>query len=97
MQPADGRVRAWADLTDEEGRGYARAMEVYAAQVELLDQGIGRLLDMLEETGVDDDTLLVFSSDNGGQPWQASCQRRTHSSLFLCGVVFSLWWRCSLL
>jgi len=65
VPPPDERVRAWADLTDEERRWYARAMEVYAAQVELLDQGIGRLLDMLEETGVDDDTLLVFLSDNG--------------------------------
>lgn len=41
-------------------------MSVYAAQVESLDRGVGRILDALAEAGVDDDTLVVFLSDNGG-------------------------------
>jgi arylsulfatase A-like enzyme len=38
----------------------------YAAMIENLDRNVGRLVDALEEQGVFDDTLLVFTSDNGG-------------------------------
>jgi arylsulfatase len=41
-------------------------MEVYAAQVDRMDQGIGRVLDTLERLGRLDNTLVVFLSDNGG-------------------------------
>lgn len=43
-----------------------RRMEVYAAQIDRMDQGIGRILTVLEETGQMDDTLILFLSDNGG-------------------------------
>lgn len=43
-----------------------RCMEVYAAQIDRMDQGIGRILTALEETGQLDNTLLLFLSDNGG-------------------------------
>ncbi|MFD0959718.1 sulfatase [Paenibacillus chungangensis] len=39
---------------------------VYAAMVYNLDWNIGRLLDALEEAGEADNTLIVFTSDNGG-------------------------------
>lgn len=42
-----------------------RCMEVYAAQVDRMDQGIGRIIDALEETGRLDNTLIIFLSDNG--------------------------------
>ncbi|WP_033367370.1 sulfatase [Rubritalea marina] len=38
----------------------------YAAMVEALDENIGRLLDTLDTLKLSDNTLLVFSSDNGG-------------------------------
>src|SRR5699024_3289076 len=38
----------------------------YAAMVENLDANVGRLLDALEEADVLDETLIVFTSDNGG-------------------------------
>ncbi|WP_168120104.1 arylsulfatase [Paenibacillus sp. HB172176] len=43
-----------------------RCMEAYAAQIDAMDQGIGRLVDTLERTGQLDNTLLFFLSDNGG-------------------------------
>lgn len=43
-----------------------RRMEVYAAMVDSMDQGIGRFLSALEEEEVAKDTLVVFLSDNGG-------------------------------
>lgn len=43
-----------------------RRMEVYAAMVDSMDQGIGRVLGVLERTGIADNTLVIFLSDNGG-------------------------------
>ena len=44
----------------------ARCMEVYAAQVDCMDQGIGRIVAALKQTGQLDNTLLLFLQDNGG-------------------------------
>ncbi len=44
----------------------ARCMEVYAAMIDNMDQGIGRILDQLESTGDLDNTLVFFLQDNGG-------------------------------
>jgi len=38
----------------------------YAAMVSSLDQSIGRVLDRIEQHGLHDDTIVVFTSDNGG-------------------------------
>lgn len=43
----------------------ARAMAVHAAMVDRMDQEIGKVLKVLEETGQLDNTLIVFMSDNG--------------------------------
>ena len=39
---------------------------VYAAMIHCLDENVGRLLEALEESGVADDTVVIFTSDNGG-------------------------------
>jgi arylsulfatase len=41
-------------------------MEVYAAMVDNMDQGIGRIVATLKETGQLDNTLILFMQDNGG-------------------------------
>ncbi|RMF43561.1 MAG: arylsulfatase, partial [Planctomycetota bacterium] len=41
-------------------------MEVYAAMVDCMDRGIGRILDALRATGQYDNTLVLFLQDNGG-------------------------------
>ena len=41
-------------------------MEVYAAQVDRLDQGVGRILDAIRQSGQEDNTLVMFLADNGG-------------------------------
>lgn len=43
-----------------------RRMEVYAAQIDRMDQGIGRIIEALERTGQLDDMLILFLADNGG-------------------------------
>jgi arylsulfatase A-like enzyme len=42
-----------------------RAMAVRAAMIDRMDQGIGRLMRTLEQTGEMDNTLILFLSDNG--------------------------------
>lgn len=44
----------------------ARCMEVFAAMVDCMDQGIGRVVGSLKESGQYDNTLIFFLQDNGG-------------------------------
>lgn len=46
----------------------------YAAMVKSADDSVGRLLDTLEELGLTDNTVVIFSSDNGGKVWEG-CER----------------------
>jgi arylsulfatase A-like enzyme len=43
-----------------------RCMEVYAAMVDRMDQGIGKIMNSLKKTGRYDNTLVLFMQDNGG-------------------------------
>ena len=50
----------------------------YAAMIECLDENVGRLMSALDELGLRDNTIVLFSSDNGGirklskqDPWRA--------------------------
>ena len=54
---------AW---TEVEHKGWLlRCMEVYAAQIDRMDQGIGRIVQELQHNGQLDDTLIIFLADNG--------------------------------
>ncbi|KAK6843429.1 arylsulfatase [Apiospora arundinis] len=57
----------WEELTDKERQKSARHMEVFAAMVDLIDYNVGRVLDLLKETGELDSTFVVFMSDNGAE------------------------------
>lgn len=48
--------------------GEAQRMEVYAAMVDHLDEGVGRIVEALRAAGVLDQTLIIFLSDNGASP-----------------------------
>jgi arylsulfatase A-like enzyme len=43
------------------------SVETYLTMVRHMDEGIGRILEALARTGVADNTLVVFTSDNGGE------------------------------
>ncbi|HOI54572.1 MAG TPA: arylsulfatase, partial [Phycisphaerae bacterium] len=64
LSPRDPAVPAWADAPDKPW--HERRMEVYAAQIDCMDQGIGRILDALRRHGQLDNTLVLFLADNGG-------------------------------
>jgi arylsulfatase A-like enzyme len=50
----------------------ALAMAVHAAMIDRMDQGIGRIIKALKETGQLDNTLIVFLSDNGASAENAA-------------------------
>lgn len=64
LSPRGDDAVAWQNEPDKPWR--ERSMEVYAAQVDDMDQGIGRILSALKNTGQIDNTLILFLSDNGG-------------------------------
>ena len=63
LSPRDPRVPPWADVRDREWE--ANRMATYAAMVEHLDEGVGRILAQLKTRGADQNTLVMFLSDNG--------------------------------
>jgi arylsulfatase A-like enzyme len=60
----DEKAPPWESVPHKEWED--TRMAVYAAQVSLMDRGIGRITAKLEELGLAEDTLVVFLSDNGG-------------------------------
>jgi arylsulfatase len=62
---ADGRNPAWDSLPPARRADLARRMAVYAAMVEGLDAGVGRLVASLRAHGELENTLILFLSDNG--------------------------------
>ena len=63
LSPRDSRVPAWQDAPDKEWE--ADRMAAFAGQVDSLDQSVGRIMDALREAKADDNTLVIFLSDNG--------------------------------
>jgi len=66
MSKRDERVKAWDSLTAEEKTDMDRRMAVYAAMIDRMDQGIGKVITQLEASGKMDNTIIFFLSDNGG-------------------------------
>src|SRR5699024_5321524 len=64
LSPRDREAKPWTEVRNK--KDWAYRMAVYAAMVDRMDQGIGRLINALEDTGQLDNTLIVFLSDNGG-------------------------------
>jgi arylsulfatase A-like enzyme len=76
---ASRMYRSVADtVKDRFVKGYADggSLLVFTAMMQRLDEGVGRLLRALEDTGQSRDTFVVFTSDNGGERysynWPAS-------------------------
>jgi arylsulfatase A-like enzyme len=64
ISPRDEKAPPWAEVALKDWQD--RRMAVYAAQIDRMDQGIGRILAKLHELDIEQDTLVVFISDNGG-------------------------------
>ena len=62
LSPRD--AEAWKDAKNKEWE--IRLMEAYAAMVDRLDQGLGKVIGALEKRKMLDNTLIMFIADNGG-------------------------------
>jgi arylsulfatase len=62
---AGHEVEAWSEQSAEDRALFSRYMEVYAAMVDNVDQNLARLLATVEALGDLDNTIVVFTSDNG--------------------------------
>ena len=59
--------RAVSEKLDNIGHLEGGTVETYLKMIEQMDEGIGKLLQTLDATGLADNTMIVFTSDNGGE------------------------------
>ena len=57
----------WDAYTAEEQRYHAKRMAVYAGMVDAMDHHVGRLVEYLKSIGQYDNTIFIFTSDNGSE------------------------------
>jgi arylsulfatase len=62
-------IKPWNDLTDEEKATEARGMEVYAGMLDAMDYHYGRVINFLKDIDEYDNTIIIFLSDNGANPF----------------------------
>ena len=66
LTPRPDELPAWDSLSADEKRLYARMMEVFAGFTAHTDYEIGRVIDLLRESGEFDNTVILYSvGDNG--------------------------------
>ena len=64
LPPRPPGLESWEDADNKED--WALRMAVYAAMVDRMDQGIGRIMEQLRAMGAWENTLVMFLADNGG-------------------------------
>ena len=60
-------TETWDDLSEERRRFESKRMAVYAAMIEAMDAEIGRLFSFLKQRDEYDNTIIIFTSDNGSE------------------------------
>lgn len=66
LAPRDVKSIPWTD--EMKKKEMDLRMATYAAQVDRIDQNVGKLMSKLKKLGADQNTLVMFLSDNGGSP-----------------------------
>lgn len=81
-------AEAWKNsASGRMGRIYGEAglreyLRCYAAQITMMDACFGRILDALDELGLADKTLVVFTSDHGNMQGQHGLMDKTHGTFY---------------
>ncbi|GGD58618.1 arylsulfatase [Paenibacillus nasutitermitis] len=65
LPPPNPGVQAWASLSEDQRRLYAKSQEAFAGFLDHTDYHIGRVLQFLQEIGQFENTVIVLISDNG--------------------------------
>ena len=64
-------VKPWVTLSKDEQALGSRGMEVYAGMVSNMDYYYGRVMNYLKDIGEYENTIVIFLSDNGPNPWES--------------------------
>ncbi len=64
-EPAPHHGPKWESLNDKQRDRLDATMAAYAGCIDSIDQNIGKLVEFLESTGQDENTVIMFMSDNG--------------------------------
>ena len=77
-------------------QGFHRVTATTYAMIEIMDEGIGRILQCLEDTKIAEDTVILFTSDNGpaffNPPYMLEPGEDTFNERFNCGMRGSKGW-----
>ncbi|QTN32294.1 arylsulfatase [Akkermansiaceae bacterium] len=65
LSARDPEAKSWGETPEAERRDLAHRMEIYAAQIDSIDQNTGKLVARLKALGQFENTLILFLSDNG--------------------------------
>ena len=61
----NGKQPLWENLTKEQQKQWVLNMATYAAMIEIMDEGIGKVMKAIEKKGMMKNTIFLFMSDNG--------------------------------
>jgi arylsulfatase A-like enzyme len=82
--PGDSNARGWTDNLFHTDGG---SLEKYAEMVESLDSAVGWVLAEIDSLGLADDTIVVFTSDNGGERFSDNWPFRGQKTELLEGGI----------
>jgi arylsulfatase A-like enzyme len=87
LQAPDDHYQKFAQISDPKQR-------IYAAMVDALDEGVGKVLNKLDEKGIRDNTMVLFVSDNGPEAGSSGGLRGRKYHVFEGGVrvPFAMEW-----
>ncbi len=70
LSPTDEQMEPYLELTHEtaRNRGWRSSQTVYYASISSIDRAVGTLIEGLEARGLRENTIIIFTSDNGPSP-----------------------------
>lgn len=86
LVPLAPGIPAWASLTADQKKVYARMMEVYAGFLEQTDHNAGRVIEAIKAAGELDNTLILYIVGDNGASAEGSAQGLLNEMTFFNGV-----------
>jgi arylsulfatase len=87
LAPKPGAIKDWNKLTVDEKKLFARQMEVFAGFGEYTDTEIGRLVDVIQDMGQLDNTLIFYIVGDNGASAEGGMSGMFNEMTYFNGVV----------
>lgn len=78
LAPRMRRQARYADVRNASPEMLQRIKALYYGSISLIDKGVGRILDTLDELGLSDNTLVIFTSDHGEMLGDQHCFQKNN-------------------